>query len=62
MEGVTWKLTLPYGEQPAGMCCVTQETHWGSVSTSRGRVGREMGRSFKREGTCVCLWLIHLDV
>ena len=33
MEGVTWKLTLPYGKQPTGMCYVTQETYWGSVST-----------------------------
>ena len=25
-------------------------------------MGREMGGMFKREGTCVYLWLIHVDV
>ena len=25
MERVTWKLTLPYVIQPAGICCMTQE-------------------------------------
>ena len=25
-------------------------------------MGREVGGRFKREGTCVCLWLIHVDV
>ena len=24
-------------------------------------MGREMGGTFKREGTYVCLWLIHVD-
>ena len=28
----------------------------------RGRMGREVGRRFKREGTNVYLWLIHVDV
>ena len=27
-----------------------------------GGLGREVGWSFKREGTYVCLWLIHVDV
>ena len=27
-----------------------------------GGMGREMGGSFKREGTCVSVWLIHADV
>ena len=27
-----------------------------------GGMGREMGESFKREGTHVYLWLIHVDV
>ena len=34
----------------------------GSVSTLRGRMGREMGRRFKREGIYVYLWLIHVEV
>ena len=34
----------------------------GSVSTYRGGMGRKMGGRFKREGTYVCLWLIHIEV
>ena len=34
----------------------------GSVSTWRGRMGREMGGRFKRKGIYVYMWLIHVDV
>jgi len=34
----------------------------GSVSTYKGGMGRKMGGRFKREGTYVYLWLIHVDV
>ena len=34
----------------------------GSVSSSRGEMGREMGGRFKREGIYVHLWLIHVEV
>ena len=27
-----------------------------------GGMGREMGAGIKREGTYVCLWLIHVDL
>ena len=27
-----------------------------------GAVGREAGVVFRREGTCVCLWLIHVKL
>ena len=33
-----------------------------SVTTERGGMGREVGGRFKREGTYVYLWLIHVDV
>ena len=33
-----------------------------SVKTSRGGMGRKVGGRFKREGTYVYLWLIHVDV
>ena len=33
-----------------------------SVSTYRGGMGRKMGGKFKREGICVYLWLIHVEV
>ena len=39
-----------------------RELKQGSVSTYRGRMGREMGGSFKREGIYVYLWLIHVEV
>ena len=34
----------------------------GSVSSWRGRMGRKMGRKFKREGIYVYLWLINIEV
>ena len=34
----------------------------GSVITERGGNGWEVGGRFKREGTCVHLWLMHVDV
>ena len=34
----------------------------GSVSNQRGGRGREMRRSFKREGIYVYLWLIHVEI
>ena len=34
----------------------------GSVSTWRGRMGREMGEGFRREGIYVYIWLIHVEV
>ena len=33
-----------------------------SVTSQRGRMGREMGRKFGREGTWVYLWLTLVDV
>ena len=33
-----------------------------SVTTFRGRMGWEVGGKFKREGTYIYLWLIHVDV
>ena len=34
----------------------------GSVTTSSGGKGWEVGQRFKKEGTDVYLWLIHVDV
>ena len=45
-----------------GICHMTQGTQTGSVTTSTGGMGRQMGRRFKREGTYVYLWLIHVEV
>ena len=42
-----------------GLCCMAQETQTGALNQPRG-VG--WGGRFKREGTYVYLWLIHVDV
>ena len=35
---------------------------WVTFHFQRGVMGWEVGRRFKREGTYVYLWLIHVDV
>jgi len=35
---------------------------WCSVTTWRGEMVWEVGERFRREGTCVYLWLILVDV
>ena len=40
----------------------SRNSNRGSVPTYRGEMGREMGGKFKREGICVYLWLIHVEV
>ena len=56
--------TLPYVKELASRNFLydagTQS--WCSVTTSRGGMGRKVGGRFKREGTYVYLWLIHVDV
>ena len=34
----------------------------GTMTTQRSGMGWEVGGRFKREGTCVHLWRIHVDV
>ena len=54
---------LPYVKQTVRICCVTRGAQTQcSVTTERGRMRREVGGKFKREGTYVYLRLIHLDV
>ena len=43
-----------------GICCMTQGTQTGALE--RGGMGRDVGVMFKREGTWVYLWLIHVAV
>ena len=64
MTRVTWKLTLPYVKQLANgnLLYDSGNSNRGSVSTERGGMVREMGGRFKREGICVYLWLIHVEV
>ena len=55
--------TLPHvNRQPAGICCMTQSSNRYSVTTERGGMGWEVGGRFKRKGTYVYLWLIHVAV
>ena len=57
--------TLPCVKQiaPVGICCMMQGAQTvGSVTTYSGGMGWEARGRFKREGTYVCLWLIHVDV
>ena len=64
METVTWKLTLPYVKEIASgnLLYDSRNSNRGSMATQRGRMGREMGAKFKREGIYVYLWLIHFEV
>ena len=61
MERVTWKLPLSYVNQWE-FAVWLRSSNRGSVSTKRDGMARKMGGSFKREGICVYLWLIHVEV
>ena len=60
---VTWKLTIPYVKYIANgnLLYDSKNSKRNSVTIQWGGMGREMGGSFKREGTYVYLWLIHVD-
>ena len=38
-----------------------RSSNWCSVTSYRGGIGWEVGKRFKREGTYIYLWLIHVD-
>ena len=61
---VKMKLMLPCVKQIANgnLLYDSGNSNWGSVTIQRGVMGREVGWRFKREGTYVYLWLIHVDV
>ena len=63
MERVTWKLTLPQVKQIANgnFLYISDNSNRGSGTIQKGLIGREMKGRFKREGTYVYLWLIHVD-
>ena len=56
--------TLLYVKQRANgeLLCNTGSSTLCSVTTKKDGMGWEMGVRFKREGTYVYLWLIHIDV
>ena len=45
-----------------GICCMFQGTQIGALYQVEGWDGEGDGGRFKREGTYVYLWLIHVDV
>ena len=49
-------------DSPQEIAVRLKNSNRGSVSTSRGEMGREKGGKFKREGLYVYLWLIHVEV
>ena len=61
-ERVTWTLAQPSARRMASgdVLCASGNSNGGSASTQRGGMWWERGGRFKREGMCVCLWLIHL--
>ena len=61
MERVTRKLTLPYAKQIVNGNLL-YDSNRGSVTIQKGEIWRKMGGSYKRVGTSVHLWLIHVDV
>ena len=64
MKRVAWKLTLSYVKQTANESLLygSENSNKGSVSTQSSEMGREMGGRFQREGICVYIWLIHVEV
>ena len=76
MERATWNHSLPSlkqtanGNDSSNLKCTANEhllydsgnSTWGSVTNDRGGMGRELGGSFKWEGTGVNLWPICVDV
>ena len=55
---------LPHVKQIANgnLSYDSENSNWGSVTTWRGVGDGGVGVRFKREGTYVSLWLIHVDV
>ena len=64
MERVTQKFRLPFIKLIAkgNLLYGSGNSNRGSVSTSRGRMGKEIGGRVKIEGIFVYLWVIHLEV
>ena len=64
MERVIWKFTIPYVKQMANgnLLYDSGNSNRGSITISRGGMGRKTGGKLKRDGTYVCLQLIFVDV
>ena len=64
MERAAWKPIHCHvqNREPMETRCVTQGTHTGALWQPRGWGGMGGGRDYRREGTCVHLWLSHVDM
>ena len=60
MDRVTWKLNMWNSQWEFPVCL--RELKQGLCIKLGGGMGKEIGGSFKREGTYVDLWLIHVEV
>ena len=45
-----------------GIAVYLRKLKQGLCINLEGGMGQEMGESFKREGMCIYLWLIHVEV
>ena len=64
MERAAWKPIHCHmqNREPMETRCVTRGTHTGALWQPRGWGGMGGGRDYRREGTCVHLWLSHVDM
>ena len=63
MERVTWKhIIISKIDSEWEFVVCLRELKQGLCIKLGGGMGKEIGGSFKREGTYVYLWLIHVDV
>ena len=54
-------ITIRKIDSQRGICCMAKKLKEG-LCINLDTMGRKMGGSFKREGICVYLWLIHVQV
>ena len=62
VHGIFQARVLEWGAIAFSDCMTKGPQIWCSVTTQRGGMGWEVAGRFKREGTCVYLWLLHVDV
>ena len=64
VQRLTWTFTIPHVKPIANgdLSHDSGNSNRGSGTVEKGGMGREMGRSFRREGTFLYLWLILVGV
>ena len=61
-HGKIYTIICKMDKASGDLLCDSGHSTQSSVTTQRGRMGREVGGGSKREGTYVYRWLIHVDV